>query len=204
MKRRHDGRGRSSLQRTLAVLAAVLLLSGCAASMKEQPKYEPLAFSEFYADGGSARHAPANTVARGIAANADSVFVTGKANDAYVTEFPFALGEDDLRRGQVIFNDVCATCHGRTGAGDGIIVQRGYVKPPSLAAPNIVALPVGQLYAYTRNGFGAMPPYGPIVQPADLWRVIGYVRVLQTSETGTLEDVPAGLQNQIQGAGGQQ
>jgi hypothetical protein len=64
-------------------------------------------------------------------------------------------------------------------------------------------MPAGQLYNYTRNGFGAMPPYGPIVQPADLWRVIGYVRVLQASQTGQLEDVPDELRDQIRPAGGQ-
>lgn len=191
----------------LLVLAAAsaLLLGGCAQSMKEQPKYEPLAFSEFYADGSSARHAPANTVARGVAENQDPAFMTGKTADGtHVAEFPFALTEDDLRRGQSIFNDVCATCHDRTGGGNGIVVQRGYVRPPALSAPTIVAKPAGQLFESTKNGFGAMPPYGPIVQPADLWRVIGYVRVLQASKTGTLEDVPPDMRDQIQGTGGQQ
>lgn len=189
----------------VALLALALVLGGCAQGMKEQPKLEPLAFSEFYADGSSARHPPANTVARGVAQNVDPVFMTGKnADGTHVAEFPFSLTEADLRRGQTIFDDVCATCHDRTGGGNGVIVQRGYVRPPALSAPNIVAMPVGQLFDYTHNGFGAMPAYGPIVQPTDLWRVIGYVRVLQLSQTGSLEDVPADMQNQIQPAGGQQ
>ena len=50
----------------LAVLALGLTLTGCALTMKEQPKYEPLAYSEFYPDGSSARHPPANTIARGL------------------------------------------------------------------------------------------------------------------------------------------
>ena len=49
-----------------------------------------------------------------------------------------------------------------------------------------------------------MPPYGPIVQPTDRWRVVGYLRALQLSQTGRLEDVPPELQNQIKPAGGQQ
>jgi mono/diheme cytochrome c family protein len=187
----------------ILLLAIALLLGGCAASMKEQPKYEPLDLSEFYADGRSSRDAPANTVARGVAGNQDAVFVTGKVNGTPVPDFPFQLTVEDLRRGQSIFNDVCAPCHGQTGAGNGIVVQRGFTTPPQLYAPNIVAMPTGQLYDYTKNGFGAMPPYGPIVQPGDLWRVIGYVRVLQLSQTGRLEDVPPELRDQIRPEGGQ-
>jgi mono/diheme cytochrome c family protein len=187
----------------LLLLVIGLLLGGCAMSMKEQPKYGPLDLSEFYADGRSSRDAPANTVARGLAGNEDAVFVTGKLNGTPVAEFPFQLSVEDLRRGQSLFDDVCAPCHGRTGAGDGIIVQRGFTTPPPLWAPNLVEMPPGQLYDFTKNGFGAMPPYGPILQPADLWRVVGYVRVLQASQTGRLEDVPAELRDQIGPAGGQ-
>ena len=52
-----------------SALAGVSCWAGCAADMKEQPKYEPLAYSEFYPDGSSARYPPANTVARGLAGN---------------------------------------------------------------------------------------------------------------------------------------
>ncbi|MGE5602546.1 MAG: c-type cytochrome [Nitrososphaerales archaeon] len=190
--------------RLLALLGLVFLLSGCAMTMKTQPKYEPLAYSEFYPDGSSARHAPANTIARGVTMNTDPVLATGQLNGTPVPDFPFQLTADDLRRGQGLFDDTCAPCHGRTGAGDGVVVQRGFTKPPSLTAPNIVAMPAGQLYGFITNGFGVMPPYGPILQPTDRWRVVGYLRALQLSQNGTLEDVPPDKQNQIQPAGGQQ
>ncbi len=192
------------LARLTLLLAAVLLLGGCGALMKEQPKYEPLAYSEFYADGRSARYAPANTVARGVAGVTDPVFATGKLNGTPVPEFPFQITENDLKRGQGLYNDFCAPCHGRTGAGDGVIVQRGFTKPPPLTAANIVAMPAGQLYDFITNGFGAMPPYGPQIQPADRWRIVGYLRVLQTSQSGTLQDVPPDQQGNIKPAGGQQ
>jgi mono/diheme cytochrome c family protein len=194
---------RSSLFALVGLVSGLLLVSGCAATMKEQPKYEPLAYSEFYPDGASARYAPANTVARGVAANADPALATGAVNGTPVPDFPFPLTVDDLKRGEGLFNDTCAPCHGRTGAGDGIVVQRGFTKPPSLTAPNIVALSPGQVFGVITNGFGAMPPYGQILQPTDRWRVTGYVRALQASQSGTLNDVPPEMQNQIKPAGGQ-
>ena len=189
--------------RVAVLIAAAFLLGGCATLMKEQPKYEPLAWSDFYPDHKSALYAPANTVARGLAGNTDSALVTGTVNGTPVAEYPFPLTVDDLRRGQGLYNDVCAPCHGRTGQGDGVVVQRGYTKPPSLTAPNIVAMPPGQIYGYITNGFGAMPPYGPILQPPDRWRVTGYLHALQLAQTGKLEDVPPDMRDKIQPAGGQ-
>jgi hypothetical protein len=66
-----------------------------------------------------------------------------------------------------------------------------------------VALSPGQVFGFITNGFGAMPPYGQILQPPDRWRVVGYVRALQASQNGALNDVPPEMQNQIKPAGGQ-
>lgn len=49
----------------------------------------------------------------------------------FVTEFPFAMTEDDLKRGQTRYNVACAICHGAAGNGWGKIVERGFLRPPS-------------------------------------------------------------------------
>jgi mono/diheme cytochrome c family protein len=41
------------------------------------------------------------------------------------------MTEADLRRGQQRFNIYCALCHGAAGDGNGKIVERGYLRPPS-------------------------------------------------------------------------
>ena len=190
--------------RLLVLISAAILLAGCAMTMKEQPKYLPLAPSDFYPDQRSAQYAPADTVARGVAGNTNPVLVTGQLNGTPVPDFPFPLTLDDLKRGEGLFNDTCAPCHDRTGSGNGVIVQRGFPKPPfALTAPNIVQMPAGQIFGVITNGFGAMPSYGQILQPTDRWRVVGYVRALQLSQTGTLQDVPPEQRNQIKPAGGQ-
>jgi mono/diheme cytochrome c family protein len=57
----------------------------------------------------------------------------GAPNDVenFVTEFPYAITESDLIRGQQRFNIYCALCHGAAGDGNGKIVERGYLRPPS-------------------------------------------------------------------------
>ena len=45
--------------------------------------------------------------------------------------FPMPVTPEMMARGQERFNVFCSPCHGRTGEGDGMIVQRGFRKPPS-------------------------------------------------------------------------
>ena len=42
----------------------------------------------------------------------------------------FAVDASVMARGQERFNIFCSPCHGRTGMGDGMVVQRGYRRPP--------------------------------------------------------------------------
>lgn len=57
----------------------------------------------------------------------------GSPNDPanFVDTVPFAMGEADLKRGQVLYTAVCAECHGGAGWGNGKIPERGFLRPPS-------------------------------------------------------------------------
>jgi len=158
--------------------------------MHDQPKYIPLRQSSFFGDDRSARPLVPGTVARGTL-NADSLLQTGKANGQDSTVFPFAIDAQVMERGQERFNIYCSPCHGRTGLGDGMIVRRGFRRPPSFHQDRLRTAPVGQLFDVITNGFGAMPDYAAQIAPADRWAIIAYVRALQLSEHATVADVPA-------------
>jgi hypothetical protein len=57
--------------------------------------------------------------------------------------------------------------------------------------------PVGHFFDVITNGFGAMPSYASRVTPDDRWRIIAYIRVLQFSQTATINDVPQEDRNQL-------
>jgi len=158
--------------------------------MHNQPKYIPLREATFFADQRSARPLVAGTVARGQLHD-DPLLDTGKVNGADATVFPFPIDENVMARGQERFNIYCSPCHGRTGRGDGMIVQRGYRKPPSYHQDRLRAAPVGHFFDVMTNGFGAMPDYAAQLSVRDRWAVAAYIRALQLSENATMDDVPA-------------
>ena len=108
----------------------------------------------------------------------------------FVTEFPMPITAADLDRGQERFNIYCSVCHGRLGDGSGMIVKRGFRKPPSFHDERLRNAPIGYFFDVETNGFGAMPDYASQIPPEDRWRIISYIRALQLSQRGALADVP--------------
>ena len=76
-----------------------------------------------------------------------------------------------MARGQQRFNIYCSPCHGRTGIGDGMVVRRGYRRPPSFADERLRQAPIGHFFDVMTNGFGAMPDYAAQIRPADRWAI---------------------------------
>jgi mono/diheme cytochrome c family protein len=96
-----------------------------------------------------------------------------------------------MARGRERFDIFCAPCHGRTGAGDGMVVRRGYRRPPSYHDDRLRSAPVGHFFDVMTNGFGAMPDYASQIKAEDRWAIVAYIRALQLSEHATVADVPA-------------
>ena len=165
--------------------------------MHDQPKYIPLRESTFFNDERSARPLVEGTVARGHLRD-DELLYTGKERGEDATVFPFHVDAAVMARGQERFNIYCAPCHGRTGQGDGMIVRRGYRRPPSLHQDRLRNAPAGHFFDVVTNGFGAMPDYAAQVRAEDRWAIIAYVRALQLSEHATLAEVPAAERDRIQ------
>jgi cbb3-type cytochrome c oxidase subunit III len=185
-----------SVRRLAAVAAAVTLIASCRQDMQNQPKYKDLRGSAFFADGRSARPLVEDTVARGFL-YADQKFATGKSGNEFVAELPVPLTRPLLERGRERFNIYCSPCHGATGDGLGVVVQRGYRQPPSLHIDRLRAVPVGYLFDVMTHGFGAMPDYAAQIPPADRWAIAAYERALQLSQRATIQDVPAAERPQL-------
>jgi mono/diheme cytochrome c family protein len=181
---------------------ALVTTVACRQDMHDQPKYIPLRPSDFFSDGRSGRPLIEGTVARGHLAD-DAAFYTGKGPDGkFLDTFPFPVTKDVIERGQQRFNVYCTPCHDRLGNGDGMIVRRGYRKPPSYHIDRLRQAANGYIYDVITNGFGAMPDYAAQVQPGDRWAIVAYIRALQLSQNVPVNDVPAEGRTQLQQQGG--
>ena len=169
---------------------------GCEDDMADQPRFEPLEASSFFDDGIASRQIPEGSVARGHL-RSDTHLFEGKVNGQPASEFPFPVTADWLARGRQRYEIFCAVCHGSTGDGYGMIVQRGFVRPPAFypipehqaALPQhytraqwLLTAPVGHYFDVITNGWGAMFSYNDRVKPEDRWAIIMYIKALQRSQ----------------------
>lgn len=174
-----------------------LLVAGCRQDMHDQPRYEPLEASTFFEDGRASRPLVTGTVARGQA-RTDTHLYTGKVNGKLAETLPFAVSQALLERGRERYEIYCVPCHDRTGNGQGIVVQRGFRRPPSLHIDRLRAAPIGHFFDVISNGLGAMMDYAAQVPPQDRWAIAMYIRALQLSQHASLADVPPEMRQQLQ------
>ncbi|CAN5429729.1 cytochrome c [soil metagenome] len=147
--------------RILLACLPFVALQGCQQKMADQPAPRAYDESPLFPHKQSARPLEAGVVYRGQKPDSDPLVTgltekgrkvkvgdwsgakaydeksvvppAGAPNDLenYVKEFPFAISEADLKRGQQRYNVYCALCHGAAGDAMGKIPERGYLRPPS-------------------------------------------------------------------------
>jgi mono/diheme cytochrome c family protein len=179
-------------------LASIVILSAaCRQDMHNQPKYKPYRPSTFFVDERSERTPVEGTIPRGFL-HADELLETGKVNGQDAPVYPFPVDENVMRRGRERFDVYCSPCHSRTGDGNGMVVQRGYRRPPSLHIQRLLDAPPGHIFDVITNGFGAMPDYAAQVRVRDRWAIAAYIRALQLSQHAPVAELPADARRNLQ------
>ena len=172
---------RSRLRLALPALGLALLAAGCDQSMENQAKYEVYETAALFRDGKVMQPPVPGTIARG-----ELVY------RATLTERP-ELSLELVRRGRERFNIFCAPCHSPTGDGDGMIVQRGFPRPPSFHTERLRDAPTEHFIDVITDGYGVMYSYADRVPPAERWAIAAYIRALQLSQHADVASLPAEL-----------
>src|SRR5439155_23914506 len=86
-------------RKSFPVLLAITLLTACRQDMDDQPRFKPLAESDFFSDLRSARMPVDGTVARGQLRE-DAYFYTGKLGANPGDCMPLPINVDALARGR--------------------------------------------------------------------------------------------------------
>jgi len=166
--------------------------------MDSQPKYKAQRENSFFADNRAARPAIDGTVAVGDARD-DDKFYQGKEAGTWARTFPaqIKLDEATMDRGRQRFGIYCTPCHGQAGLGDGMVAKRAdalaqgtWVPPTNMTQDYLRQMPVGQLFSSISNGVRNMPGYAAQIKTEDRWAIIMYMRALQRSRSGSVNDLP--------------
>jgi mono/diheme cytochrome c family protein len=160
--------------RWIATLGAVALLVGsCDESMDGQNRfrtYGPADNARDWPAPGEALPQVAGTVAQGDLERGRQIAEPPDVSPAL------------LRRGQERYDIDCSVCHGLTGAGDGIVVARGFPRPRAFDDPRLLKAPARELVDAIGQGYGLMYSFADRVEPRDRWAVVAYIRALQLAD----------------------
>lgn len=160
--------------------------------MQNQPRFKPMRPAGLRGDESPPRGPVLRTIARD---DTGSTYFNTGFNGTQVGDYiPFPVTRAVLEHGRERFNIYCAPCHARTGEGNGMIVQRGYTRPPSYHTERLRRAPLGHFFDVITNGFGAMPDYASQIKPYDRWTIAAYIRALQFSQYAPANLLPAGAQ----------
>ncbi|HYE62775.1 MAG TPA: cytochrome c [Phycisphaerales bacterium] len=185
--------------------------------MDDQPKWKPQEKSQFFPDGRTMRQPVQGAVpfgndgwstnpndpnvnpfagARAGFLKEDEGTFQGVSGKQYLPIIPVEVTEQLVHEGATNFNIYCAVCHGYTGDGKGLVGAYFTVAPVNLHDPKYKQGgedPLnrdGYIFSVIRNGVRSMPAYGHALSEHESWGVVAYIRALQASQEGTLQDVP--------------
>jgi mono/diheme cytochrome c family protein len=153
------------------LLLSALLLAGCHQNltMSDQKKLDEWERSTVFRNGKVLQSPPPGSVSR-----------EQDLGNVLTEKPPMTLAL--VERGRERFNIFCSECHGPTGDADGMVVQRGFPKPPSFHEARLVNAPDAHFVDVITRGHGVMYSSADRVPPADRWAIAAYIRALQRME----------------------
>ena len=177
--------------------------------MDRQLKLRPQQPNDFFPNGLSSQLPPPGTIARGQPvqtvngavypfedAPVNTGRVTGTTN--FVETNPLSVTGQLLQRGRERFNIYCTPCHGALGDGNGITKKIGVMPTvANLQNKRIVEMADGEIFNTITFGKGLMGAHGPLMPVADRWAIIAYLRALQLSQLGSVDDLPPDQQSAL-------
>jgi|WetSurMetagenome_2_1015567.scaffolds.fasta_scaffold469622_2 mono/diheme cytochrome c family protein len=147
--------------------------------MSDQPKLKPQRKDVFLARPTGLMEPQAGTVALGQVPYPYAQNEADRAGAELVN--PLEPTPEVIAHGKFVFENVCITCHGPKGAGDGHVTAL-FPKPPSLMTQKVRDWPDGQLFHRPMRGQNSMPSHARQVDAKDVWSVIHYIRQMQKTE----------------------
>lgn len=98
-------------------------------------------------------------------------------------ENPLEHSEKIEKAGNQIYQQLCAVCHGKSGAGDGITAASLKPKPADLKSSAVQDQSEGALFWKIREGRPPMPPFGSQLSEKQIWALVTYIKSLEKQQS---------------------
>ena len=159
-----------------AMILALLSLGACHQNltMSDQAKLDEYERSSIFRNGKVLQSPPPGSVSR-----------DRDLGNVLAEKPPMCLAL--LQRGRERFEIFCSECHGHSGEADGMVVKRGFPKPPNFHEQRLVSAPDEHFVDVITHGHGVMYSYADRVPPADRWAIAAYIRALQRTKPPVVE-----------------
>jgi mono/diheme cytochrome c family protein len=194
----------------LAVVLTVISVTSCKEEGGLAPEYMPDMYRspsiETYVDYGelrgkqgdeklintmTAKQPVEGTIPRGFTPYGYENTIEGyeAAGDSLTS--PFAYTEKTVSEGKELYGMFCVHCHGKTGQGDGTLVERDKFPPvPTKFSPSL-ELPEGKMFHTITYGKGLMGSHSSQLNKDEIWKLIHYIRADFMEKNPNAADVAA-------------
>ena len=89
---------------------------------------------------------------------------------------PVMANDSSMKAGKLLYDKNCASCHGKTGLGDGIIAGNLETFPGDFSDCTYQSQTDGEHFYKTKYGRGDMPKYENKIPDTDIWLMVNYMR----------------------------
>lgn len=188
----------------LSLAVAVVSLFSCKEKNGLAPEYMPDMFRspsiETYVDYGEVRDKQhlemkdkmsamlpvKGTIPRGFTPYPYENSVDGYEKAGLSLKNPLVYSEQVVKEGEVLYGMFCVQCHGTTGQGDGVLVQREKFPPlPVKFAPGL-AIPEGKMFHSITYGRNLMGSHESQLNKEERWKLVSFIRSKFMNENQTI------------------
>ncbi len=96
---------------------------------------------------------------------------------------PFSnTDEKTIRKGEKLYKQLCWTCHGKKGVGDGPAGASLDPKPADFSSEKVQIQTDGEIFWKITNGRKVMPTYEDLLSEKQRWQLVTFIRNLKQTK----------------------
>lgn len=99
---------------------------------------------------------------------------------------PLVYSEQIVKEGEVLFGMFCIQCHGASGQGDGILVQREKFPPLPVKFVPGLTIPEGKMFHSITYGRNLMGSHASQLTKEERWKLVYFIRTKFMNENQTI------------------